>query len=613
MTNQKQLRSCRSKSRGRQSNREPHTPSSNAKATSSKESHSPSPARDEGIPSEVNNAEKEGVAESPRQVSPDTGTKGSESQMTNTSNDLGNESITPQPVNVNPDQTDNHLTPPGVGDNRELPKNGPSGESDSLQIPPELAKEDPGKALLLVLSELRDIKTQMVKLHQLESTTASMVGQLATNTSKMGELVETVSQNKANIEGVGRDLDSLKDKVDKQSSQLVNLQDMKGDMAESTDKAVSKMNELIDIQRDQVESFNSGAKQLQKDWKREVMDEVNKKFEDLGKQKHYQSLKDQAFRNRYNLVVGGLTEEAEKTTVQIVKNFFSETLQTPDVQIRSAQRLGSQEATASKYNRPILVRFDNWADRNVIWRKRAAIPDNKDNKYRIQADLPKELREGIPTLYKVANAASKIKEFTNVRVHDYQLELNGKAFQISDLEQLPSQIRPSSLAETKSDTHLVFFSRHSKLSNHHPSEFTVKGQRFASMEQFLATRRAELSGKEDLIKKAQDSQDPVQAKHILNALHGDHQQEWDQQLEVTAMDGLRAKFTQNRSLRDHLCSTGELTLGEASTNKRWGIGMDINNKEVLDQTKWSTEGNLLGRSLMNLRSEFIKKMKKTKQ
>lgn len=615
MTNQK-LRSCRSKSRGRKSTRESVTATPDAKVDHSEEQQNHSPSRVESIPSDVNNDGKETDLESTRQVNSKSDTKGSETQLNHTVVQTGKENTSSQGVNMCPDHTAASLASPEVGDNGgiSLPEI-PEAEKSSLATS-GITKEDPGKALLLVLAELREIKVQMVKLHQLESTTASLVGQLTTNTSKMGELVETVSQNKTDIGEVKKDMDSLKTKVETHSSQLVNLQELKEDITKSNDLTVAKMNELIDTQRDQVDSFNSGAKQLQKEWKREVMMEVKQKFEEMEKEKekekHFKSLKDQAFRNRYNLVIVGLPEESEKTTPQLVKNFFSENMKISKVKIVSAHRLGSQTATTTNYNRPILVKFGDWEDRNEIWRKRANISDDNTTKIRIQADLPKELREGIPTLYKVANAASKLKEFSNVRVHDYQLELNGKAYQITDLEQLPTQIRPSTLAETKSDTHLVFFSRHSKLSNHHPSVFTIKGQKFESMEHFLATRRAELSGKEAFIKRAQDIKDPVQAKHILNALHGDHQQEWDQKLEETALEGLRAKFSQNRALRDHLCRTGKRTLGEASTNARWGTGIDINNEEALDQTKWSLEGNLLGRSLMTLREEFTPKKKKTK-
>lgn len=264
--------------------------------------------------------------------------------------------------------------------------------------------------------------------------------------------------------------------------------------------------------------------------------------------------------------------------------------------------------SGSGYARPIIVTFNNLSQRNKIWRTRAKINnENSDPIVRIQADLPKVLREGVQALYKVKNAASKIEEFQSVKVRDYQLEVNGKTYQITDLESLPEPIRPSTLAAPRSDTHMVFFSRHTMLSNHFPSNFVIQKQSFTSMEHYLALKRAELSGKEDLVRKARGIQDPIQAKLILNSLHNDHQEEWDSKVEELALEGLRAKFMQNRHLQDYLRSTGNLTLGEASTNSRWGIGMDLTNPEVLNESKWLENGNLLGRLLMSLRKELVQK------
>lgn len=124
------------------------------------------------------------------------------------------------------------------------------------------------------------------------------------------------------------------------------------------------------------------------------------------------------------------------------------------------------------------------------------------------------------------------------------------------------------------------------------------------MEQFLAVCRAQLSGKTSLIERASEVVDPVQAKYILSALRQYNVEQWDAQLEVTVMEGLEAKFRQNPPMKDYLCNTGNLSLGEASTNARWGVGMTLEDKDILDVLKWTENGNLLGRSLMKLRSIF---------
>lgn len=151
---------------------------------------------------------------------------------------------------------------------------------------------------------------------------------------------------------------------------------------------------------------------------------------------------------------------------------------------------------------------------------------------------------------------------------------------------------------------MVFFTKHSFLSNHHLSKFTIEDEVYQSVEQYLAICKASIAKKPALIDRARKAQDPVQAKHVLNLLKDAHTQEWNDQIEEIIMRGLRAKFTQNQALRDKLSGTGNLQLGEASKNPRWGIGMDLNDAEVLNQEKWLKTGNLLGKSLMKIRDEL---------
>lgn len=108
------------------------------------------------------------------------------------------------------------------------------------------------------------------------------------------------------------------------------------------------MNNLVDTQREQVDTFNSGVKRLGKEWQeevlnevekrlqkieqekygnKEVMDEVEQRFQKMENERYCNSLKDQAYRNRFNLVVMGLPEQGEMSTIKIIKQFFSDTLQ----------------------------------------------------------------------------------------------------------------------------------------------------------------------------------------------------------------------------------------------------------------------------------------------
>lgn len=622
--------STRSKSCGRKPNdpaRELQPPVSNAQLSTSQDRAQRSHPRDAKVPAEkVNNS---GIRKTARPTSR-VSTPASDQEPFKDNNSeayLPGESGTHQsnainiPVNVD-GIPDPELSISEVGDNRGT-EDLRMGDSHIDQI--QSLQKDPAKALLLVL-ELKDIKGQMVKSNRLESTTASLAEQTVAfigrtskleasvreNADKITTLEEDSStlknkfgENVAKITDLDENLSTLKNKVDQHDQQLANLETLKDDFSDSANKAVEQMNALIDTQRNQVETFNSGAKQLEEQWKKDVLAEMEKKFKKKENASHCQDLKDQAFQNRFNLIIVGMPEDPGKSTTQVVQNFLTETLKIPNMNIKDAYRIGQKTEGDSGYSRPVNVIFRILAHRNKIWRNRVDITqENSDQKIRIQADLPKELREGMPMLYKAARAAAKIPELANTKIRNYQLEINDDIYQVTDLEDLPRQIRPSTLTSPRSDTHMVFFSKHAKLSNHFPSQFQVNDQIFGSMEHFLATRRAELSGNEDIMRKAQKIQDPIQAKHILNRLHNNHQEEWDSKVEDIAMEGLRAKFTQNPPLAKYLCNTGQLVLGEATTNRRWGIGMDLNNDDVLDHSKWLETGNLLGRSLMKLRTEL---------
>lgn len=68
---------------------------------------------------------------------------------------------------------------------------------------------------------------------------------------------------------------------------------------------------------------------------------------------------------------------------------------------------------------------------------------------------------------------------------------------------------------------------------------------------------------------------------------------------------VKAKFTQNHHLTKFLMDSHTLQIGEASRDSFWGVGMSLENPEVLNTTKWALGGNLLGRSLVSLREELM--------
>lgn len=508
--------------------------------------------------------------------------------------------------------------------------NGASGsKSEGKADPPETSSE---RALHLVLSELREIRSEMTALRKIEETTANISKDLAGIGNRTTELEEAFEATSARVRELGDEVSTLKSVAHKHDHSILALKKMKTEISSSASKNLEVMTELIETQKGRVETFHATADKIKDDIsgevnqrleekmeekagqmkdeiKEDISGDIDKKldvrFEQLAQASHFQSLREQAFNNRFNLVISGLPEDAQKSTPDLVLHFLESTLQIKKVEFASAFRMGPAPVEQQSYTRPILVRFRNINLRNKVWRKRQVITgENDEQRIRITADLPRELKEGVQMLYRVAEAASKFEQFRSARIFNYQLELDGKVYLPSQLEELPMEIRPSTLSTPRSENSLAFFTRKSILSNHFPSKFIIEGETFHTMEQYLAVKRAIFSNHPEMIRKAKTARDPRQAKYVLNTLKEDRSQEWYEGIEDILLQGLRAKFSQNSSLCSFLINTNQLLLGEASKDPHWGIGMTLEDPEVLNSSLWLPEGNLLGRSLMKVRGEL---------
>lgn len=210
-------------------------------------------------------------------------------------------------------------------------------------------------------------------------------------------------------------------------------------------------------------------------------------------------MKEQAYKNRFNIVITGLPENENQSPYSVAYRFFKNQLKLKKLSIEVAFRKGQVPPKDSTYVRPLVVKFTYLLDRNLVWRRRNNIQQIQGQQTaKIQADLPKQLREDVGTLYRMVKAAAATKDYNTATVRDYSINLQGKQYLPGQLETLPFPIRPSTLAVKQSDQALVFFSKFSFLSNHHPSTFTSQDTVFYNVEHFLAVRKAELSQQLDL-------------------------------------------------------------------------------------------------------------------
>jgi ribA/ribD-fused uncharacterized protein len=178
-----------------------------------------------------------------------------------------------------------------------------------------------------------------------------------------------------------------------------------------------------------------------------------------------------------------------------------------------------------------------------------------------------------------------------------------------------SETKPSHKAasETKSppkigpskprDSRVTLFYSGTPFSNWYPSSFILNEVKYTSVEQAMMHGKALLFKDETSARGIMRTTEPRKQKALGRKVRGYDEEVWVANRERIVKDAVRAKFTQNRAIRDELLATRG-TLAEASPgDKIWGIGMSEDDPDATNPTKW-TGLNLLGKILTEVRDEL---------
>ena len=144
------------------------------------------------------------------------------------------------------------------------------------------------------------------------------------------------------------------------------------------------------------------------------------------------------------------------------------------------------------------------------------------------------------------------------------------------------------------------------LSQWYNCMFEIDGIKYYTAEQYMMSQKALAFNDKETYSKIMEEKEPREYKKLGRQVKNFDSTIWDKKKFEAVIKGNIAKFSQNEKLKEFLLNTQEKILVEASPyDKIWGIGMDENDKDILDPSKWKGE-NLLGKALMKVR-EIIKK------
>lgn len=182
--------------------------------------------------------------------------------------------------------------------------------------------------------------------------------------------------------------------------------------------------------------------------------------------------------------------------------------------------------------RPIMVKFANINERWEVWKKRSTIQHDPENPVWLQEDLPRKLREDNRVLLRILKTTKSIPNATyDIKIQDFQILFEGNKYDMNSLHHLPRKISTKMAFTPYSDSVVVFFTKHSPLSNHFPCTFIIESVTFNCVEQYLAVQRAFLAKNKSLTLKAMGTDNPAEHKTILNTLREDQPEIWRERAE----------------------------------------------------------------------------------
>ena len=149
---------------------------------------------------------------------------------------------------------------------------------------------------------------------------------------------------------------------------------------------------------------------------------------------------------------------------------------------------------------------------------------------------------------------------------------------------------------------LLFWKPPSVFSNWSPSNFTVEGVRYSSMEQFIMAEKCKLFGDLATRERILGVSDPRLHKRWGRAAKHFNEGVWKANRKYITLVGLYEKFLQDPAMRQHLLSSGDRLLAEASPRDTiWGIGLRADDPDAATPSTWLGE-NLLGSALQQVRT-----------
>lgn len=176
-----------------------------------------------------------------------------------------------------------------------------------------------------------------------------------------------------------------------------------------------------------------------------------------------------------------------------------------------------------------------------------------------------------------------------------------------NINDLPDDLKLEKFSVKSNNEWIIFGGIHSNynwMSNYYSSDVTYNDICHSSVEHAYQYTKAITFQDVTSAKQILGALTPADAKRFGMNVRGFQAKHWDTKKKDVLLEILRQKFGDETKLAQLLKSTIGKSLAEAGRSKTFAIGMSINNKDIFDTKKWPHNCNLLGKCLMEVRSEL---------
>ena len=312
-----------------------------------------------------------------------------------------------------------------------------------------------------------------------------------------------------------------------------------------------------------------------------------------------------------NLIIKGIAEskwEKEHEIKTKIYNELSKTIEANTDQERQqiVRRIGIKQCKrlgkfTEGQNRPLSVEF-------LLKEDAVYLLENKNNLRKgiyIDKEYSADVEYQRKLLRPILQAAKRTKGLEKkCKMLGPSLEIKGRKITTKTLHKLPKELDVFTITSKRHEDVIGFFGELNALSNFHPAEFVLDGIKFPTSEHYIQYTKAVTFGDQCSAAKILNAKTPADSKALGWKITNFDKEKWDENAKTLCIEGIRAKFLQNKKLLDTLLRTKGHMLVEAAKDKIWGTGSVLARDDWHDDTLWHGQG-ILGEMLCEIRDKYL--------